>query len=135
MAVFWHVLPSVPPETGTAAKVFFTRPACQLEQYCPCSTQAALDFKLVARSAGVCWLPSGLPCLDHVCMQGCFEFASSKQHPVAHSGTVLLMVGSSIPPAAGLSSSSALVVASALALLQLWGLEATPSEVADFTCK
>jgi galactokinase len=68
-------------------------------------------------------------------MQGCIEFASSKRHPVAHSGSILMMVGSSIPPAAGLSSSSALVVAAALALLQLWGLDATPSEVAEFTCK
>jgi galactokinase len=54
---------------------------------------------------------------------------------VPQQGSMLLMVGSSVPPAAGLSSSSALVVATALALLQLWGLTATPADVAEFTCK
>jgi N-acetylgalactosamine kinase len=34
----------------------------------------------------------------------------------------------------GLSSSSALVVAAALALLALWGLPASPAEVAELTC-
>lgn len=35
---------------------------------------------------------------------------------------------------AGLSSSSALVVSAALALLALWRIDASPAEVAEFTC-
>jgi galactokinase len=64
------------------------------------------------------------------------EFADAKQARVPTSaGDILLLVESSVPPAAGLSSSSALVVATALALLALWQLPASPSEVADLTCR
>lgn len=67
--------------------------------------------------------------------RGCVEFAGSKAQAVPDHGNILLMVGSDIPPAAGLSSSSALVVATALALLELWGVAASPQEVAEFTCR
>jgi galactokinase len=67
--------------------------------------------------------------------RGCVEFAGSKAQTVPQHGDILLMVGSDIPPAAGLSSSSALVVATALALLELWGVAASPQEVAEFTCR
>lgn len=63
------------------------------------------------------------------------EFAAAKQLPVPANGNILLMVGSDVPAAAGLSSSSALVVATALALLALWGVAAGPGEVAEFTCR
>jgi len=65
------------------------------------------------------------------------EFAASKQHLPPQHGSICMMVGSSIPPAAGLSSSSALVVSAALALMDLWGLAAstTPEEVAELTCR
>jgi galactokinase len=67
-------------------------------------------------------------------VQGCAEFAGSKGLAVPE-GDILLMVSSSIPPAAGLSSSSALVVATAMVLLELWGIAASPHEVAEFTCR
>jgi hypothetical protein len=67
-------------------------------------------------------------------LQGCVEFVDSKRLAVPR-GNILLMVSSSIPPAAGLSSSSALVVATAMALLELWGIAASPNEVAEFTCR
>eukprot|EP00775_Hariotina_reticulata_P013754 gene13754-13873_t len=46
-----------------------------------------------------------------------------------------LLVDSSVPPAAGLSSSSALVVSSALAFLALWDVPASAAEVAELTCR
>lgn len=69
-----------------------------------------------------------------VMLQGCVEFAGSKKLAVPQ-GNILLLVSSSIPPAAGLSSSSALVVATAMALLELWGIAASPNQVAEFTCR
>jgi len=46
-----------------------------------------------------------------------------------------LAVAGNIPPGSGLSSSSALVVATALALLAAWGLQASKHEVAEMTAR
>ncbi|WIA29079.1 hypothetical protein OEZ86_011590 [Tetradesmus obliquus] len=66
--------------------------------------------------------------------KGCCEFAAAQQQPIPSSSNILLLVQGDVPPGGGLSSSSALVVAAALALLALWGVPASPAQVAELTC-
>ena len=66
---------------------------------------------------------------------GCFQDAASLSKARERLRGLVLLVHGTVPEAAGLSSSSAMVVASVLAFAWATGLELTPTEAAQVSIK